>query len=250
MTEISRTLPPNYQADAELLAGRHILITGAGDGLGRAAALACARHGAVVILLGRTVRKLEAVYDEIGAAGGAAAIYPLNLAGATWADYFELASTIEREFGRLDGLLHCAAHFKAFTPLCDVEPKEWVESLQVNLTAAFSLTRHCLPLLSRAPDASIVFGADRRCREPRPFGGAYAIAKAGLEQLAQIWACELKSKPNLRINTFDPGPLRTELRRKGYPGELSDSAPLPDTAVPTLLWLLGADSRGNSGLQL
>ncbi|WP_020650416.1 SDR family NAD(P)-dependent oxidoreductase [Solimonas variicoloris] len=243
-------LPASYTPASDLLQGRHLLITGAGDGLGRAAALACARHGATVILLGRTVAKLEAVYDEIGAAGGAAAIYPMNLAGATWADYFELASTIEREFGRLDGLLHCAAHFKAYTPLYDVEPKEWIESLQVNLTAAFALTRHCLPLLGRAPDASIVFVSDRQGREARAFGGAYAVAKAGVEQMAQIWAAELRANPHLRVNTYDPGPMRSGTRLKGYPGEPIERSPLPDAATPALLWLLGPDSRGTSGQRL
>jgi NAD(P)-dependent dehydrogenase (short-subunit alcohol dehydrogenase family) len=247
---MAATLPAPYSPSADLLGGRHILVTGAGGGLGRAAALACAKHGATVILLGRTIKKLEAVYDEIGAAGGSAAIYPLNLAGATWADYFDLASTIEREFGGLDGLLHCAAHFKAFTPLYDVEPKEWVESLQVNLTAAYALTRHCLPLLAKADDASVVFVSDRAGREAKPFGGIYGIAKAGIEQMAQMWASELQSNPKLRVNTFDPGPLRTELRLKGYPGELIEQSPLPETATPALLWLLGPDSRGVSGQRL
>lgn len=244
---MAATLPASYSPASDLLKGRHILITGAGDGLGRAAAHACAKHGATVILLGRTISKLEAVYDEINAAGGSAAIYPLNLAGATWADYFELASIVEREFGGLDGLLHCAAHFKAFTPLYDVEPKDWVESLQVNLTAAFSLTRHCLPLLSKARDASIVFTSDRHGREPHPFGGAYSIAKAGIEQMAQMWATELQSNKNLRINTYNPGPMRTGVRLKGYAGELPGESPLPETATPALLWLLGPDSRGVSG---
>lgn len=247
---MAATIPSPYSAAADLLKGRRILITGAGAGLGRAAALRCARHGATVILLGRTVGKLEAVYDEIGAAGGSAAIYPMNLAGAAWADYFELASVIEREFGGLDGLLHCAAHFKAFSPLYDVEPKDWIESLQVNLTAAFSLTRHCLPMLLRAADASIVFTGDRHGRDALPFGGGYGIAKAGVEQMAQMWARELQSRPNLRLNTFNPGPLRTDLRRKGYPAEAPDHAPPPDSAVEPLLWLLGPDSRGVSGRQI
>ncbi|MFT4047260.1 MAG: SDR family NAD(P)-dependent oxidoreductase [Solimonas sp.] len=244
-------IPADYHPAADLLKDRRILVTGAGDGLGRATALALAQHGATVILLGRTIGKLEAVYDDITAAGsitgGAAAIYPMNLAGATWADYFELASTVERELGGLDGLAHCAAHFKAFTPLYDVEPKEWVESLQVNLTAAFSLTRHCLPLLTKSADASVVFVSDRPGREARPFAGAYGIAKAGIEQMAQMWATEMQSHPQLRFNTYNPGPLRGGLRLKGYPGELIEQAPPPETAVPALLWLLGPDSRGVSG---
>lgn len=245
---MSKAIPADYTPAADLLRGRRILITGAGDGLGRAAALACARHGATVVLLGRTVKKLEAVYDQIEQAGGPTpAIYPLNLAGAAWADYFELASTLERELGGLDGVLHCAAHFKSFAPLYDIEPKDWLESLQVNLTAPFSLTRHCLPLLSQSPDASVVFVSDNQGRQPRAFGGAYAISKAAAEHMAAIWAQELGSLPGLRINRFDPGALRSGVRQKGYPGEVEESLPPPESAVPALLWLLGPDSRGANG---
>jgi NAD(P)-dependent dehydrogenase (short-subunit alcohol dehydrogenase family) len=241
-------LPQSYSPPADLLAGRVLLVTGAGDGLGKAAALAAARHGASVVLLGRTVKKLEAAYDLIEEAGGPTpAIYPLNLGGASWNDYAELATTLEREFGRLDGLLHCAAHFKQFSRLQDVEAREWIESLQVNLTAAFALTSHCLPLLERSRDASVVFCSDAAGREAKPFQGAFGVAKAGLENLTRMWALEQERQENLRFNSFDPGPLRTGLRLRGYPGEPIESAPPPQSAVPALLWLLGPDSRGVSG---
>lgn len=245
------TLPPNYRPAADLLSGRRILITGAGDGLGRAAALGCAAHGATAILLGRTVRKLEATYDAIEKAGGPTpAIYPLNLGGASWKDYADLAETVEREFGGLDGVLHCAVHFKAFMPMGDVDPKDWVESLQVNLTAPYALTRHLLPLLDASADASVVFVSDRRGRAPHAFDNIYGISKAAIEQMMKIWAAELENRPHLRINTFDPGPMRSAVRLRGYPGELAASAPPPESAVPALLWLLGADSRGVSGQAL
>ncbi|SEQ68226.1 NAD(P)-dependent dehydrogenase, short-chain alcohol dehydrogenase family [Solimonas aquatica] len=241
-------IPQPYTPAPDLLRGRRILITGAGDGLGRATAIACAQHGATVVLLGRTVKKLEAVYDEIEKIGGPApAIYPLHLGGASWTDYFELASTLERELGGLDGLLHCAAHFKNFSPLYDIEPKDWIEGLQVNLTAAFSLTRHCLPLLTQSADASIVFVSDRQGHEPRAFGGIYAISKAGVEHMAAIWAQELATHPRLRVNRYTPPPMRTAIRLKGYSGELPEQVPPPEQAVSPLLWLLGPDSQGHSG---
>ena len=124
-------IPKDYAPASDLLAQRVVVVTGAGDGLGRATALDCARHGATVVLLGRTVAKLEAVYDQIKGAGCAEpAIVPLNLAGATWNDFEQLAETLTREFGRLDAVAHCAAHFKSFTPLATVDPKDWLEALQ------------------------------------------------------------------------------------------------------------------------
>lgn len=242
-------LPADYAPAADLLRGRVILVTGAGDGLGRAAACAAAAHGATVVLLGRTVKKLEAVYDEIESAGAPKpAIYPMNLAGASWNDYAELAATLERSLGRLDGLLHCAAHFRAFSPLTDLDPRDWVESLQVNLTAAYTLTRHCLPLLARAPDAAVVFVSDVSGREIKPYRGAYGVAKWALEGMARAWALELSEiQPRIKIVTYDPGPLRTGLRRRGYPGENPQKPPPPESVASDLLYLLGPDSRDLSG---
>jgi NAD(P)-dependent dehydrogenase (short-subunit alcohol dehydrogenase family) len=248
---MSNPIPSDYAPPAQLLSGRRILITGAGDGLGRAAALGCAVHGATVILLGKTVKKLEAVYDDIERAGGPqAAIYPMHLAGAGWKDYADLAETVEREVGGLDGLLHCAAHFKAFSPMVDIEPKDWVEGLQINLTAAYALTRNLLPLLQAADDASVVFVSDRHGREARAYDGIYGIAKAAVEQMMRIWAAELNADSALRINSLNPGPMRSGVRLRGYPGERAESVPLPDNVVPKLLWLLGPDSRGINGRAL
>lgn len=248
---MTKTIPADYAPSPTLLKDRAILVTGAGDGIGKAAAIAFARHGATVILLGKTVAKLEKTYDEIEKAGGAApAIYPLNLAGAGWKDYGELAATIEREFGRLDGILHAAAHFKQFSTLDDIGPQEWIETLQVNLTGAYALTRHCLPLLLNAPDASVVFMADSGGREAKAYQGAYGVSKSALETLMKMWAQEVEGRPALRFNSYYPGALRTALRLKGFSGEILHNLPGPETAAPALLWLLGPDSAGVSGKSL
>ena len=238
-------IPKDYAPAAELLAQRVVLVSGAGDGLGRATALACARHGATVVLLGRTVSKLEAVYDQIKAAGlPEPAIVPLNLASATWNDFEQLAETLTREFGRLDAVAHCAAHFKSFVPLATVDPKDWLEALQVNLTAVFALTRHCLPLLEQAADASVVLVSDASGRKGKAYAGPYGVSKFALEGLMQTWAQELESGQRVRVNSFDPGPMDTALRRKGY---TQGGTPSPEAAARALLWLLGPDSRPASG---
>jgi NAD(P)-dependent dehydrogenase (short-subunit alcohol dehydrogenase family) len=245
---MTQTLTPaSYRPPADLLCGRVILITGAGDGLGRVAALACAQHGATVVLLGRTVSKLEAAYDAIRAAGAAEpAIYPMNLAGATWNDHAELAATLEREFGALHGLVHCAAHFRGFVPLSETDPQDWMDSLQVNLTAPFALTHHCMPLLRTSGEASVVFVSDAAGRIGKPFAGAYGVAKAGIEGLVRIWAQEVEALQTVRINSLDPGPMNTALRRRGYVGD-TGAARVPESVVPALLWLLGADGRDAHG---
>jgi NAD(P)-dependent dehydrogenase (short-subunit alcohol dehydrogenase family) len=249
-------LPASYQPAAGVLADRVVLVTGAGDGLGRACALDCARHGATVVLLGRTVAKLEKTYDSIKAAGGAEpAIYPLNLAGATWSDYEQLAETLQREFGRLDGLAHCAAHFKSFAPLATVEPAEWLESLQVNVTAPFALTRHCLPLLEAAAaaapggtgSASVAFVSDACGRTGKAYAGPYGVSKFAVEGLMQTWAQELEGV-RIRLNSLDPGPMDTALRRKGFAEAVR--GPSPEAAARALLWLLGPDSRPATGTAL
>jgi NAD(P)-dependent dehydrogenase (short-subunit alcohol dehydrogenase family) len=238
-------VPAGYEPAPGLLASRVVLVTGAGDGLGRATALACARAGASVVLLGRTVAKLEKVYDEIKAAGGREpAIYPLNLAGATWNDYEQLGESLQREFGRLDALGHCAAHFKSFAPLATAEPRDWLESLQVNLTGPYALTRHCLPLLEKSDAPSVAFTSDACGRDARAYAGPYGVAKFAVEGLARAWALELEAT-RVRVNTLDPGPMDTALRRRGYAG--AAGAPSPEAAARALLWLLGPDSAPATG---
>lgn len=240
----------DYRPTPDLLAGRLILITGAGSGLGAAAAKACAAHGATVVLLGRTVPKLEAVYDAIAQAGHPEpAIYPLDLEGATTADYDELATVLEREFGRLDGLLHNAALLGTRTPLAQYDLTLWAKVMHVNLTAPLLLSRACLPLLRRAPDASVVFTSADVGRRGRAYWGAYATAYAGVENLVQVMADELETNTGVRVNSLDPGPVHTRMRTRAFPAENSASLRQPEEVMPAYLYLLGPDSRGHTGRQ-
>jgi NAD(P)-dependent dehydrogenase (short-subunit alcohol dehydrogenase family) len=239
-----------YQARPDLLAGRVILITGAGDGIGAAAARACAAHGATVILLGRTTRKLEAVYDAIEQAGHPqAAIYPMNLEGAAPKDYDDLATTIEQEFGRLDGLLHNASLLGTLTPLGQYDIAQWSKVMQVNLNAPFMLTRACLELLKKSDDASVLFTSSSVGRQGRAYWGAYAVSKAANENMMQIWADELEANTTVRANSINPGAVRTSMRARAYPGEDPNTLPKPDEILATYLYLLGPDSKGVQGKQ-
>ncbi|HFC54291.1 MAG TPA: YciK family oxidoreductase [Gammaproteobacteria bacterium] len=238
----------DYSPSADLLEGRIILVTGAGDGIGAAAARSFARHGATVILLGRTIRKLEAVYDSIEQDGGPQpAIYPMNLEGASPKDYQDLAETLEREFGRLDGLLHNAAILGTLTPLEMYDLELWAKVMQVNLNAPYLLTRACLPLLKRSEDASVLFTSSAVGHRGRAYWGAYGISKAAAENMMQILADELEENTPVRVNSIDPGAVRTRMRAKAYPAEDPNTHPAPEEIMGIYLYLMGPDSQGETG---
>jgi NAD(P)-dependent dehydrogenase (short-subunit alcohol dehydrogenase family) len=241
----------HYQPATDLLRGRVILVTGAGDGIGRAAALSFARHGATVLLLGRTLSKLEAVYDQIEQAGGAQpALLPLNLSSAALSDYTQLAEMIETQIGHLDGILHNAAILGPLTPLQMYDPDTFDDVMKVNLRAPFQLTQALLPLLRRSADASVVFTTSSVGRQARAFWGAYAIAKSGLESLSKIFSDELANVSAIRFNCINPGPTRTNMRTQAYPGENPFNLPTPDAIMPLYLYLMSADSKGITGQSL
>lgn len=240
----------DYQAPPDLLRDRVILVTGAGDGIGRAAALSYAQFGATVVLLGRTIAKLEAVYDQIEEQRlPQAAIYPMNLEGAAVKDYEELAQRIEHEFGRLDGILHNAAELGELTPMQQFEPETWYRVLQVNLTAPFLITRACLDQLNRAADASVLFVSDRVGRKGHAYWGAYGVSKFGLEGLMQTWAEETQKHTAIRFNSIDPGAVLTRMRRAAFPAEDPAGLVMPEQVMAPFLYLMGPDSAGVTGQQ-
>jgi NAD(P)-dependent dehydrogenase (short-subunit alcohol dehydrogenase family) len=242
------TDPKQYVVPAGLLRGKVVLITGAGSGLGRALALAAAAAGAQVVLAGRQKSKLERVYDAIEAQGGPQpALAPIDFTTATAVQYDEMAAVIDREFGRLDGLVHAAALLGDRTPIDQYDVPTWCKVLHVDLTAPFILTQVLMPVMRKAEAASIVFVSSSVARRAKAFWGAYSVAKAGLENLSAMLAIEVESEGRLRVNSVNPGAMRTPMRAAAYPAEKPDSVIEPSALAPVFLYLLGADSRRVNG---
>lgn len=239
-----------YSASPELLKDKVILVTGAGDGIGKEAACQFAAHGATVILLGRTVKKLEAVYDAIVAAGGPEpAIVPLDAKGATEQNYMDLADTIEEQFGRLDGLLHNAAVLGALSPFEQLGKEMFDEVMQVNVTAQFMMTKALLPVIKKAPHGSIVFTSSGVGRKGRAFWGAYAISKFATEGMMETLADELDGS-SVRANCINPGATRTSMRATAFPAEDPQTLRTAADLMPTYLYLMGDDSLAVNGQSL
>ena len=238
----------DYVARPDLLKGRVILVTGAGRGIGAAAAKAFAAHGATVLLLGKTEESLNHLYDEIEEAGyPQPAVIPFNLETALAHQYDELAAMIENEFGRLDGLLHNAAILGPRTPLEQLSGDNFMRVMQVNVNATFMLTSSLLPLLKLSKDASVIFTSSSVGRKGRAYWGAYATSKFANEGLMQVLADELDGICPGRANSINPGATRTGMRAQAYPGENPTNNPLPEAIMPLYLYLMGPDSIGVNG---
>jgi len=238
----------DYQAPKDLLKDRIILVTGASDGIGRAAAKSYAAHGATVILVGRTIKKLEEVYDEIEEAGGAQpAIFPLNFETATYKDYGEMAELLQKEFGRIDGILHNASILGSLTPVEAYNPQMWEQVMQVNFNSALLMTQSLLSLMYESKDASLIFTSSSVGRKGRAFWGAYSISKFATEGLMETLADELENISNIRVNSLNPGATRTAMRQLAYPGENPATLRTPQDIMGTYLYLMGPDSKGVNG---
>lgn len=231
------------QPAADALAGRVVLVTGAHGGLGEAAAKASARAGASVILLGRRVPRLNRVHDAILAAGGPApALYPLDLEGATPADYEQMATRIGEQCGRLDGILHTAALFKGLASIANTPPEDWIRGLHGNLGAPLLLTQACLPLLGQASDSAVVFTINDPNATSRAFWGAYGVAQQGLRAAVSILAGEQSGGP-VRVHGLQPGPMRTPLRARAWFSEDAGQWPPADAYAGACVWLLSPAGR-------
>jgi len=240
-----------YAYPPDILRDRIILITGASDGIGRALALHAASHGAQVILHGRNVPKLEKVYDQIEALDGAPrpSIAVLDLATADGEAYRSLADEIQKEFGRLDGLVLNASIIGDRFSIEQYDAAKWQQVMHVNVTSAFALTQVCLPMLNESADSSVIFTSSSVGRIGRAFWGAYAVSKFATEGLSQVLADEHRHD-KLRVNCINPGATRTNMRLDAFPGEDRDTLKRPDEILATYIYLLGPDSKGVTGQSL
>ncbi|MDO1530216.1 SDR family NAD(P)-dependent oxidoreductase [Fulvimonas sp. R45] len=247
----TQRLPAGWAGPAaDALAGRVVLVAGACGGLGAATARAAARAGATVVVCGKRKRQLEQLYDAMLAEDlPEPVIHPLDLEAATPRDYEALADGLQRDLGRLDGIVHAAASFAGLTPLSMHKPDAWLRTLHVNVSAPFALTQACLPLLAAAPDSAVVFVLDDPARVSRAHWGAYGVSKAALERFAEILH-EEHDEGALRVHALLPAPMRTALRRMAYFGEDTMQLPVPDATAAAAVWLLGAQGAAARGAVL
>jgi len=241
----------DYTAPEQMLEGRTLLVTGASGGLGSELAFAAAGLGATVVLMGRSIKRLEAIYDRIEQAGGPQpAIYPLDMEGATVKDYDDLVEVLRRELGGLHGLVHCAAALGNPSPLQHYVAETWSKVFAANLHGPFLLSRACIPLLQESGDGRMLFTLDDKSRA---YWGAYGVSKAAVESMMRVFADELEmlvdqdGRAALTVAAVAPGPMATRLRAFAYPGEARDAQPSPAGKVDAFLKLLGPEGRGRCG---
>ena len=247
----NRTLPDGYQPNIDLLADQVILVTGAGDGIGRAAAVTYARYGATVILLGRTVSKLEAVYDHIVSMDRQEpAIIPADISTLGIKTLNEIADVIHEQYGRLDGLLHNAGILGERVPVEHYDMQLWDQVMQVNFNGAVTLTRFLLPLLRLSKNASLIFTSSDVGETPRAYWGPYAVSRYALEGFAQLLADELENTSNISVKVVNPGAVRTRTRAASHPNEDPGTLKTVEDLMPLYLYLMDPASKDANGYRL
>lgn len=247
MNEIIQ-IPSNFKPQANCLKDKVILITGTGDGIGATAAKTFAKHGATIILLSKTEKKIVAINDEIVDAGyPQPAIIPLNLEEATADDYVGLAHSIEAEFGHLDGLIHNAAMFEGLSPIAQFDNTLWNRIVQVNLHAPFLLSQAMIPLLNKSQSSSMVFTSSGVAQQGRAYWNAYGVTKAASDNLMGILADELELNSPIRVNSIDPGRVRTRMRALAFPGEDPMTVPAPEDIMNSYIYLMSDESKEING---
>lgn len=227
------------------LFGKVILLTGASRGIGRAAAIACAKEGAELIITGRTVGALEEVDDEIKKLGSKSTIVELDSKDLPAIP--RLAKAIHDKWGRLDGFIANAGQLGQMSPMPHIEPDAWDETILVNLTSVWHQIRNFDLLLRAAPSARVILMSSAAALGPRAYWGAYAVSKAGIEAMGRAWAAE-SEKTKIKINMIDPGGTRTGMRAAAFPGEDPLTLPTPEDISPAFVALMRDDCRHHGEL--
>jgi len=247
MNDIIQT-PTNFKPQANCLKDKIILITGTGDGIGATAAKTFAKYGATIILLSKTEKKIVGIYDEIVNAGyPQPAIIPLNLEDASAEDYAGLAHSIESEFGHLDGLIHNAAMFEGLSPIAQFDNTLWDRIVKVNLHAPFLLSQAMIPLLNKSTSSSMVFTSSGVAHKGRAYWNAYGVTKAAGDNLMEMLADELELNTPIRVNSIDPGRVRTRMRALAFPGEDPMTVPAAEDIMDAYIYLMSDASKDING---
>ncbi|MEM6936469.1 MAG: SDR family NAD(P)-dependent oxidoreductase [Pseudomonadota bacterium] len=233
----------NFRPAADHLAGRVVLLTGATGSIGQAVAQGVAGCGATLIIAARNVKAAEKLYDLITGHGWPEPIiYPVDLAGATLADYEQMAGVIKAEVGALDAVTHVAADFAGLKPLEQAGAEAWERTLTANLSAAQWINQAVLPLLRESDQPRIVFTLEDLHRVSRAYWGAYGVGKAALAALAAMTASEFEGY-GIKVNAVSPPPTASNLRSRAYVGENPAELHTPEALVPAYLYLLGSHDR-------
>lgn len=246
---------PSKQAIEQLpkqaLAGKTMLVTGASQGIGRAAAIDFAEQGANVILIGRNQSKLESVYDDIEQKTQTQPIiFPYDLNTLSLEVAKEMTYAIEQEFGQLDGLLLNAALLGSKMSIAQYPEQDWYDVMNVNVNSSFLLVQAMLPLLEASPAGRIGFTTSSVGRQGRAFWGAYAVSKFATEGLMQTLADELATTSNVSAFCINPGATRTAMRASAYPGENPESNPSPEQHMPLYRYLFSEQAQEINGLSI
>ena len=243
-------IPSSHKVREGELEGKVVLVTGANRGFGLAMSMDLSKAGATVIMLGRDLGSLEHAYDAVINQGFQEPIlYPLDIEGATPENYQTLQDDIFNQFGKLDGLIHNAAILGTMMPVDQYDIKLWYSTLQINLNGPFMMTQFLIPLLNKSDDARILFLSAEQGREAKAYWGAYGVSKFAVEGFAKTLSEELE-KTNIRVNTLDPGAMRTEMRRAAYPAEDTTKNPSPESKSPAIVYLMLPVSSKYNGKKL
>ena len=242
------TLPKNYQAQQDALKEKVILISGGGSGIGKSAGLIFAEHGADLILVGKNPEHLESTYQEfLDKNLKPPLLHIMDFEKSNENDFQEINAVIEKEFGKLDGLLNNAGILGDKTPLENYKIDVWKKVFDINVHASFLLTKSLLPVLKAAENSSIIFTSSGVGKRGKAYWGAYSLTKFATESMMQIFSEELENTSNVRVNSIDPGRVRTKMRAAAYPAE--DPLSLVDAKdiMNAYLYLMSNDSLETKG---